>query len=78
MDNWLQEHHRALKNGDVAASAIVGHGIYVLVAFPVAPFVVAVNVMLLVVIFMCLACAMALVFTICASVAIYPKLCSKR
>ena len=53
----------------VAANFIVGHGIYVLVAFPVAPFVVAVNVMLLVVIFMCLAYAMALVFTICASVA---------
>ena len=52
----------------VAAHYIVGIGVFVLVAFPVAPFVVAVNVMLLVLTFMCLTYIMALVFTICASV----------
>ena len=50
----------------VAANFIVGHGVYVLKAFPVAPFAVAVNVMLLVLTFMCLTYAMALVFTVCA------------
>ena len=50
----------------VAAQYIVGHGVYVLYAFPVAPFVVAVNVMLLVLTFLCLTYAMALVFTVCA------------
>ena len=50
----------------VAAQYIVGHGIFIVSAFPVAPFVVAVNVMLLVLTFMCLTYAMALVFTVCA------------
>ena len=52
----------------VAGHYIVGHGVYVLYALPVAPFVVAVNVMLLVLTFMCLTYAMALVFTVCALV----------
>ena len=52
----------------VAGHYIVGHGVYVLYALPVAPFVVAVNVMLLVLSFMCLTYAMALVFTVCALV----------
>ena len=51
-----------------AAYYIVGHGLFVLRAFPVAPFAVAVNVMLLVLTFICLTYIMALVFTICASV----------
>ena len=52
----------------VAGHYIVGHGVYVLYAFPVAPFAVAVNVMLLVLTFMCLTYAMALVFTVCSFV----------
>ena len=52
----------------VAGHYIVGHGVYVLYTLPVAPFVVAVNVMLLVLTFMCLTYAMALVFTVCALV----------
>ena len=52
----------------VATQYIVGHGVFVLYAFPVAPFVVTVNVMLLVLTFMCLTYAMALVFTVCALV----------
>ena len=51
----------------VAAHYFVGIGTFVLYAFPVAPFVVAVNVMLLVLTLMCLTYIMALVFTICAS-----------
>ena len=51
----------------VAVHYIVGIGAFVLFAFPVAPFVVAVNVMLLVLTFMCLTYIMALVFTVCAS-----------
>ena len=50
----------------VNANFIVGHGVYVLRAFPVAPFAVAANAMLLVLIFMCLTYIMALVFTLCA------------
>ena len=50
----------------VTAQYIVGYGVFVLYTFPVAPFVVAVNVMLLVLTFMCLTYAMALVFTVCA------------
>ena len=50
----------------VAGHYIVGHGVFVLNAFPVAPFVVAVNVMLLVLTFLCLTYAMALVFTVCS------------
>ena len=53
--------------GLVAANFIVGHGLFVLKAFPVAPFAVTVNVMLLVLSVMCLTYIMALVFTICAS-----------
>ena len=52
----------------VAAHCVVAIGTFVLFAFPVAPFVVAINVMLLVLTFMCLTYIMALVFTICASV----------
>ena len=52
----------------VATYYTVGHGVMILMAFPVAPFAVAVNVMLLVLIFMCLTYIMALVLTICASV----------
>ena len=52
----------------LAAYCIVGHGVFVLRAFPVAPFAVAVNVLLLVLTFMCLTYMMALVFTMCASV----------
>ena len=51
----------------VAGHYIVGIGTFVLYAFPVAPFVVAVNMMLLVLTFMCLTYIMALVFTVCAS-----------
>ena len=51
-----------------AANYIVGHGLFVLRAFPVAPFAVAVNVLLLVLTFICLTYIMALVFTICAFV----------
>ncbi len=50
----------------VAATFLVGHGVFVLKAFPVSPFAVAVNVMLIVLTFMCLTYIMALVFTICA------------
>ena len=52
----------------VGANFIVGHCVFVLKAFPVAPFAVAVNVLLLVLTFLCLTYIMALVFTICASV----------
>ena len=52
----------------LAAYCIVGHGVFVLRAFPVAPFAVVVNVLLLVLTFMCLTYMMALVFTMCASV----------
>ena len=52
----------------VAAICGVGFGVFALIALPVAPFAVAVNVMLLVLTFMCLTYIMALVFTICASV----------
>ena len=51
----------------VAAHYIVAIGAFILFAFPVAPFAVAVNVMLLVLTFMCLTYIMALVFTVCAS-----------
>ena len=51
-----------------AANYIVGHGLFVLGAFPVAPFAVAVNVLLLVLTFICVTYIMALVFTICAFV----------
>ena len=50
----------------VTALHIVGRCAFLLYAFTVAPFVVAVNVMLLVLTFMCLTYAMALVFTVCA------------
>ena len=50
----------------VAAQYIVGHGVLVLFAFPVAPFVVAENVIMLLLSFMCLTYVMALVFTVCA------------
>ena len=50
----------------VAGHYIVGHGVFVLNAFP--PFIVTVNVMLLVLTFMCLTYAMALVFTVCSFV----------
>ena len=52
----------------VAAQYIVGHCAFVVYAFTVAPFIVTVNVMLLVLTFMCLTYAMALVFTVCALV----------
>ena len=52
----------------VAANFIIGHLVFVVLAFPVAPFAVAVNVMLLVLSVMCLTYIMALVFTVCASV----------
>ena len=52
----------------VTAQYIVGHCAFLLYAFTVAPFVVAVNVMLLVLTFLCLTYAMALVFTVCALV----------
>ena len=52
----------------VAANFIIGHVVFVVLAFPVAPFAVAVNVMLLVLSLMCLTYIMALVFTVCASV----------
>ena len=51
----------------VAAHYIVGICTFVLLAFSVAPFAVAVNVMLLVLTLMCLTYIMALVFTVCAS-----------
>ena len=52
----------------VAANFLVGHGVFVVYAFLVAPFAVTVNVLLLVLSLMCLTYIMALVFTICASV----------
>ena len=53
---------------NLAASVfLLGHGFITLFAFTMAPFVVAVNVMLLVLAFMCLTYIMALVFTMCAS-----------
>ena len=52
----------------VAVNFLVGHGVFAVYAFLVAPFTVAVNVMLLVLTFMCLTYILALVFTICASV----------
>ena len=52
----------------VATNYLVGHGVFVVYAFLVAPFAVAVNVLLLVLSMMCLTYIMALVFTICASV----------
>ena len=52
----------------VAANFLVGHGVFVVYAFLVAPFAVAVNVMLLVLTFICLTYIMALVFTVCAFV----------
>ena len=51
----------------VAAQHAIGFGLLVLYIFVIAPFVVAVNVMLLVLTFMCLTYIMALVFTMCAS-----------
>ena len=52
----------------VSATFLVGHGVFVVCAFLVAPFAVTVNVLLLVLSLMCLTYIMALVFTICASV----------
>ncbi len=52
----------------VATNFLVGHGVFVVYAFLVAPFAVTVNVMLLVLSLMCLTYIMALVFTVCASV----------
>ena len=52
----------------VTANFIIGHGVFLVHAFLVAPFAVAVNVMLLVLSVMCLTYIMALVFTVCASV----------
>ena len=52
----------------VAANFLVGHGVFVVCTFLVAPFAVTVNVMLLVLSLMCLTYIMALMFTICASV----------
>ena len=52
----------------VFANFLVGHGVFVVCAFLVAPFAVAVNVLLLVLSVMCLTYIMALVFTICATV----------
>ena len=52
----------------VGTFILVSHGIAFWNAFPVAPFAVAVNVMLLVLTFTCICYSMALVFTICASV----------
>ena len=60
----------------IAAYYTVGHGVFVLRAFPVAPFAVAVSVMLIVLTFMCLTYIMALVFTICAFVG--SRKCLKR
>ena len=54
---------------NLAASVfLLGHGFVILFAFTMAPFAVAVNVMLLVLTFMCLTYIMALVFTVCASI----------
>ena len=52
----------------VAANFLVGHAVFVVYAFLVAPFAVTVNVLLLVLSLMCLTYIMALVFTVCASV----------
>ena len=52
----------------VAANFLVGHGVFVVYAFLVAPFTVTVNVLLLVLSMMCLTYIMVLVFTVCASV----------
>ena len=52
----------------VAVNFLVGHGVFVVYAFTVAPFAVAVNVLLLVLSLMCLTYIIALVFTICATV----------
>ena len=52
----------------VAVNFLVGHGVFAVYAFLMAPFTVAVNVMLLVLTFMCLTYILALVFTICATV----------
>ena len=52
----------------VAVNFIIGHVVFVVLAFLVAPFAVAVNVMLLVLSGMCLTYIMALVFTVCASI----------
>ena len=52
----------------VAANYLVGHGVFVVYAFSVAPFAVTVNVLLLVLSLMCLTYIMALVFTVCACV----------
>ena len=52
----------------VAANFIISHVVFVVLAFLVAPFAVAVNVMLLVLSVMCLTYIMALVFTVCASI----------
>ena len=51
----------------VAFYFLVSHGFYILYAFPVAPYVVAANAMLLALILTCLTYVMALVFTVCAS-----------
>ena len=52
----------------VSATFLVGHGVFVVCAFLVAPFAVTVNVMLFVLSLMCLTYNIALVFTICATV----------
>ena len=52
----------------VSTFVLVGHGIAFLNAFPVAPFAVTVNVLLLVLTSTCLTYIMALIFTICAFV----------
>ena len=52
----------------VSTFVLVGHGIAFLNAFPVAPFAVTVNMLLLVLTSTCLTYIMALIFTICAFV----------
>ena len=52
----------------VSATFLVGHGVFVVCAFLVAPFAVTVNVLLLALSLMCLTYIMALIFTICAFV----------
>ena len=52
----------------VGTFILVSHGIAFLTAFPVAPFAVAVNLMMLVLISTCLTYIMALIFMICAFV----------
>ena len=57
----------------VATNFVLGHIVYVLRVFRMTPYSVAVNVMLLVLTFMCLTNAMPLLFTVCAFIG--PRKC---